>query len=150
MWSTSRPHGFRKGIGFSSSEVIIAIQRQRLGAALSQDRISSRLFKKCLFTLLPWLVQLFSACLQCSYHPREWRTARVLALRKPGKDDYSVPRSYWPTNLLLALREIMESLVRRRLSRFLESKCLPSPYQIIFRAGEEIVQACGRLTNDVV
>ena len=44
----------------------------------------------------------------------------------------------------------METLVSRRLSRFLESKCLLSPYQFGFRAGKEIMQACGRLTDDVV
>ena len=100
--------------------------------------------------LLPWLVQLFSACLQCGYRPREWHTARVLALHKLGKDDYSVPRSYWPINLLPALGKIMEALVSRRLSRFLESKCLLSPYQFGFCAGKEIMQACGSLIDDVV
>ena len=74
-WSISRPPGFREGIGFSPSKVIKAIRRQRPSAAPGHDRISCRLFRKCLFTLLPWLVQLFSACLQCGYHPREWRTA---------------------------------------------------------------------------
>ena len=127
-WSTYRPPGFSERIGFSSSEVIRAIRRQRPGAAPGRDGISLMLFRKCLFMLLPWLVQLFSACLQCGYHPREWRTARVLALRKLGKDDYSVPRSYRPIGLLPALGKIMETLVSRRLSRFLESNCLLSPY----------------------
>ena len=44
----------------------------------------------------------------------------------------------------------METLVSRRLISFLETKCLLSPYQFGFRAGKEIMQACGRLTDDVV
>ena len=149
-WSTSRPPGFSCGQGFLASEVITVVRRQRPGAAPGRDGIPPRMFRKCLFTLLPWLVQLFSACLQCGYHPREWRTARVLALRKPGKDDYSIPRSYRPISLLPALGKIMETLISRRLSRCLESRRLLSPYQFGFRAGKEIMEACGRLTDDVV
>ena len=138
-WSTSKPPGFSERIGFSPSEVITAVRRQRSDAALGRNEISPRLFRKCLFTLLPCLVQLFSACLQCGYHPREWHTVRVLALRKPGKDDYLVSRSYRPISLLPALGKIMETLVSRHLIRFLETKCLLSPYQFGFRAGKEIM-----------
>ena len=74
----------------------------------------------------------------------------MLALRKPGKDDYSIPRSYRPISLLLALGKIMETLISHRLSRCLESRRLLSPYQFGFRAGKEIMEACGRLTDDVV
>ena len=76
--------------------------------------------------------------------------ALILALCKLGKDDYLVPTSYQSISLLLALGKIMETLVSRRLNRFLESKCLLSPYQFGFCAGKEIMQACGRLTDDVI
>ena len=62
-WNTSKPPSFSEKIGFSSSEVITAVRRQRPGAAPGRNKISPRLVRKCLFMLLPWLVQLFSACL---------------------------------------------------------------------------------------
>ena len=84
------------------------------------------------------------------HYPMEWCTARFLALHKPGKDDYAMPRSYRPINLLLVKGKIMETIVSRQLSRLLESMRLLSPFQFGFWMGKEIMGACSHLTHDVV
>ena len=56
MWSTSRPPGSSCKEGFSASEVITAVRRQRPGAAPGRNGIPPRMFRKCLLTLLPCLV----------------------------------------------------------------------------------------------
>ena len=60
-------------------------------AAPGLDRIPGRCIKMCCGTLLPWLQQIFGGSLAVGYFPREWLTAKVLALRKPGKTSYASP-----------------------------------------------------------
>jgi hypothetical protein len=39
------------------------------------------------------ITSLLQKCLRCGYHPKSWRKAIAIALRKPNKPDYSNPRS---------------------------------------------------------
>ncbi|KAJ7747692.1 hypothetical protein DFH07DRAFT_689613, partial [Mycena maculata] len=64
---------------------------------------------------------LIRKCLRNGFHPREWRKAIAVALRKPRKPDYSNPRAYRLIQLLECLRKILEKIVARRLS-FLAGK----------------------------
>ena len=120
------------GLGVSPSKVIFAVHGQRVGATSGRDGIPPRVFKKCMMTLLPWLVLVYSACLHSGHHPQEWCTARALALRKLFKDNYTIPRSYRPISLLPVMSKIMETIVNRRLSRLLESRRLLVPFQFGF------------------
>ena len=74
----------------------------------------------------------------------------VLALCKPGKDDYTIPRSYRPISLLPIMGKIMEIMVSRRLSRLLQSRRLLSPFQFGFRTGKKMMRVCSRLAHDIV
>ena len=82
--------------------------------------------------------------------PLTWRTAKVIALRKPGKDDYTTPRSYRPISLLSVMGKFLEKIMCKRLMGFLESKHLLSPYQFGFKRGRETEEACCRLTEAVM
>ena len=135
-WRMHRPPGATVAFGVSPLEVISTIRRQRVGAAPGRDGIPPRVFRKCMMTLLLWLTCVYNACLSSGPYPREWLTARVLALRKPSKADYTMPRSYRPISLLPVMGKIMETIVSRRLSRLLESRRLLSPFQFGFRTGE--------------
>ena len=63
MWRTFCQPGTIEGAGFLPSEVISAVPRQTTRATLGCDGIPSRVFRKCMLTLLLWLLQLFSAYL---------------------------------------------------------------------------------------
>ena len=79
-------------------------------------------FRKCIYTLLPWLLRVFSGPLRSGYYPRAWHP-----LHKLGKDDYSSLRSYRPISLLATMGKILELIVSMRLSHSLESKGLLAP-----------------------
>ena len=83
-----------------------------------------------------------SASLAHSHFPRAWRRARVIALRKPGKSSYEVPRAYRPISLLLNMGKVFEKLVIRRLMSKLERTHVLAPHQYGFRAGREVTDAC--------
>lgn len=54
-------------------------------------------------------------CLLMSHFPKLWKIAHVIILRKPGKEDYTQPKSYRPIGLLSILGKIVEKLKVGRL-----------------------------------
>ncbi|XP_075990359.1 uncharacterized protein LOC142986010 [Anticarsia gemmatalis] len=53
-------------------------------------------------------------CLSLEYFPIPWKKAHVIILRKPGKEDYTHPKSYRPIGLLAVFGKIVEKLMIRR------------------------------------
>ena len=60
---------------------------------------------------------IYNAALRNGYHPREWKQAITLALRKPNKADYAVCGAYRPIALLNTIGKILESIIARRISK---------------------------------
>ena len=54
-------------------------------------------------------------CLSLSHFPEQWKVAHVVILRKPGKEDYTHPKSYRPIGLHSVLGKIIEKLLVGRL-----------------------------------
>ena len=100
----------------------------RIDTAPGVDGIPVICLKKCCGILLPWLMRIFGGSFAVGYFPQVWRTAKVLALQKPGKASYATPRSYRPISLLSNIGKLLETIVNRRLMRHMESRCLLSPH----------------------
>lgn len=66
--------------------------------------------------------------------PNAWKEAVIIPIWKPGKDP-SKPVNYRPIALTSHLGKIMERMITERLTFYLESKDLLSPYQCGFRRG---------------
>ena len=64
------------------------------------------------------------------YHPKEFRKANTIVLRKPKKKDYSEPKSYRPIALLSTLGKALETVIGRRLSDCAEDNGLLPPEQM--------------------
>ena len=145
-----RPPGPMEHEPITSEELRRTIRNIRVAAAPGLDRVSALCLRKCLLILLPWLLLISNASLAFAYFPRAWRRARVIALKKPGKTSYSVPRSYRPISLLSNLGKVLEKLVNRRIMGKLERTHALAPHQFGFRAGREVTDACTRFTLDIV
>lgn len=61
-------------------------------------------------------LEMFNKCLSIGYFPKIWKRARIKAIPKPGKEDYSAPKSYRPIGLLPVLGKILEKLFANRIS----------------------------------
>ncbi len=48
--------------------------------------------------------------------PDQWKTARIIPLRKPQKEDYSIPGAYRPISLLSTLGKMLEAVMAQRLA----------------------------------
>jgi Endonuclease-reverse transcriptase len=55
------------------------------------------------------LITLFNATLRLRIHP--WTEAKVVVIPKPGKSDYSAPKSYCPISLLECTGKVLEKII---------------------------------------
>lgn len=60
-------------------------------------------WKKLWIHLKTIIVSIFTACVDLGHHPKQWRSAKIIVLRKPGKPDYTIPGAYRPISLLNTL-----------------------------------------------
>ncbi|KAJ6504541.1 hypothetical protein DFH09DRAFT_1335176 [Mycena vulgaris] len=79
--------------------------------------------------LAPLLLVVLEAGLRLGYFPASWRIFLTVALRKPGKSDYSIPGAYRPIAEEECLGKVVESALTDWLSEFAESRGLLSPNQ---------------------
>ncbi|CAD6898017.1 unnamed protein product, partial [Tilletia caries] len=112
---------------FSPEEVRTALHRSAKNTAPGPDQVPwevlmhlSRLWPE--FNAL--LAHLYTACIRYGHHPKAWKQAVVVVLRKPNKPDYSVAKAYRPISLLNTTAKLLEGLVARRILRRAETEGL--------------------------
>lgn len=52
--------------------------------------------------------------------PTEWRTAKIIPLKKPDKGNYTLAKAWRPISLLSTLGKVLESIVSERISYMVE------------------------------
>ncbi|KAI5834854.1 hypothetical protein K523DRAFT_222860, partial [Schizophyllum commune Tattone D] len=62
------------------------------------------------------IATLVRLCVRLGHHPRSWRRAVAVALRKPRKPDYSKPRAYRLITLLECMGKVVEKVMAKRLA----------------------------------
>lgn len=55
-----------------------------------------------------FLISLFQSLLQQRQLPNAWKIAKILPLKKPNKDNYTLLKAYWPISLLPTLSKAIE------------------------------------------
>lgn len=95
------------------------------------------------------ITKIFEASLRLGHHPRKWKIASIFVLRKPGKADYSEPGAYRPISLLNTLGKLLDSVIARRLSYYVENYRLLPETQFGGRPGRTTEQALLILTNAI-
>ena len=97
-------------------EIEKAVRRAAPNKAPGTDDIPNAILHQTVDILLPSLHKLFNACLQQGYCPAHFKESITVVLRKPGKDDYTQPKSYRPIALLNTLGKALEAIVANRLT----------------------------------
>ncbi|QKX57721.1 uncharacterized protein TRUGW13939_04840 [Talaromyces rugulosus] len=98
------------------SEIERAVRRAAPNKSPGADDITNGILHQTLDIILPSLHRLFNACLQQGYCPIHFKEAITVVLRKPGKDDYTQPKSYRPIALLNTLGKALEAIIANRLT----------------------------------
>ncbi len=72
-------------------------------------------------------ISLFLTSIDLGIMPDQWKTTKIVPLRKPQKDDYTIPAAYRPISLLATLGKMLESLIAQGLA-FLAEEYSLLPY----------------------
>jgi hypothetical protein len=67
------------------------------------------------------VLALFDASIRDGIVPRQWRSAKIIPLKKQDKGDYTVAKAWRPISLLSTLGKIMEAVVAERISYAVET-----------------------------
>lgn len=105
-------------------EVTEAIRKTKAGKAPGESGIPNQILHLCQAYLAPRLVEIMNASLRLGMYPRQWKTSITVALRKPGKGDYTIPQNYRPIALLDTIGKVMESVIASRLAYWVETHSL--------------------------
>ena len=130
-------------------EVLTNIQRLSADKASGPDGISNRILKACAEKLTDLLTPLYQACVTLAYHPRAFKIANTITLKKPGKDDYTTPKAYRPIALLNTIGKVLEAVIARRITHMAESNNLLPDMQMGARRGRSTESALELLTEQV-
>ena len=100
---------------FTSDELAHALSRSNPKKAPGGDGLTADIVRRAAGIDPELLLSLLNKCLELSCFPEPWKEAVVVVLRKPGKDDYTLPKSYRPIGLLSVLGKVLERMMVRRI-----------------------------------
>ncbi|KAI5115721.1 hypothetical protein M0805_005035 [Coniferiporia weirii] len=132
-----------------ASELEAALSGTSNLSAPGPSRISYRPLKWVIMHYPTEVLTLFNDCLRLGHHPKCWRAAKVVMLRKPNKKDPFSPWSYHPITLEEMLGKLLEKIIANQL-QFLanEENWLP-PNQYGGRQGHSVYDASQHLLQIV-
>jgi hypothetical protein len=64
---------------------------------------------------------LFQASVETGQLPTQWKIAKIIPLKKPGKPNYGIAKAWRPISLLYTLGKILEVVITERISYVAET-----------------------------
>ena len=110
------------------------------------DRLSPIIFKHLPNRIVNHLVYIYSACVLLQFTPTLWKNTKVVFIPKPGKSDYSEPKSFRPISLSNYLLKTLERLCCWRMEEAISMDPLHTR-QHGFRADRSTETAISDMTN---
>ncbi|KZL68744.1 reverse transcriptase, partial [Colletotrichum incanum] len=88
--------------------------------APGEDGLPAVVWKQIWPVVRDWVLSIFRASLEEGKLPHQWRHAKIIPLKKPGKDNYTLAKAWRPISLLATLGKVLESVVAERISHVVE------------------------------
>lgn len=130
-------------------DVQTAITWMKKDKAPGPDKVQVKAIHLAREELCRHLHLLFQACLNNGYHPRCFKDALIVPLRKPQKPDYTKPRAWRPISLLNTLGKLLEAIIARKIRGVAEHYHLLPATQMGVRQGRDAPMAVDLLTDQV-
>ncbi|KAJ5135375.1 uncharacterized protein N7515_004653 [Penicillium bovifimosum] len=143
------PHPELSWYPITELEVERSLRIAKGSTAPGEDNLPMLVWKNLWVHLKTYIVHIFTACVDLGHHPKQWRSAKIIVLRKPGNPDYSLSGAYRPISLLNTLGKLLEAVIARRLSYLAEKHSLLPNSQFGGRPGRTTEQALVVLSNAI-
>lgn len=127
------------------SEIQRFIRGLKTRKAPGIDGMTNILIKHLPHKAVILLTKIFNACLSFAYFPCIWKASKIIAIKKPGKDD-SIPTSYRPISLLPVLGKLFEKVINARLVKGTSNILINE--QFGFRNSHSTVQQLARVAEE--
>jgi hypothetical protein len=118
-------------------------------SAPGSSGIGWSLLKKGWDAVKDHLINAYNACLMLGHHPARWKEAKVVAIPKPDKPDYSLPKAHRPISLLETMSKLLEKAVAKRMQHDIVKHELIHANQFGGRAHSSCLDAGMALIHDV-
>ncbi|KAF8584622.1 hypothetical protein K439DRAFT_1310923, partial [Ramaria rubella] len=113
----------------TETQIHSAIRKLKPYKAAGPSGISNAILIHCAQDLVPHLIHIYRATFHLRYYPPSWRISTSLALRKVGKTDYTIAKSYRPIALLENLAKLLSACVAENIMyHTLRLKLLPNTH----------------------
>lgn len=131
---------------FTPTQIRKMADKLRTRKAPGRDGITGQLIKELPRKGFVLLTYLFNAVVRLQYIPKEWKTAKVILLLKPGKPS-DQPQSYRPISLLPVMSKLFEKLFLLRIMKTVEEKNIIPDHQFGFRRKHAALEQVHRVAN---
>ena len=128
-------------------EVSRVIREINVSKSSGLENIGSFIVKQLFEILITKVTYMFNLSIERSSFPREWKLALVIPIPKTG--DLTKVKNYRPISLLPLPGKILEKLVHKQLSDYLEGESLLMEEQHGFRKNHSTTHSVAQLANYV-
>lgn len=139
-------HDHNLPIPVRPNEILKLLRKLKPHKAPGFDGLGNGLLKNLPQKAIVYLTKLFNSCLRIAYFPKTLKHAKIIAIKKPGKDQ-SIPSSYRPISLLPSIGKLLESTILSRLSKTTAKNLIPD--QFGFRCSHSTTQQLARVTEHI-
>jgi ribonuclease HI len=133
---------------FTATELDHAIRTRKSNSAPGPDGISYQDIASMEATGKLKLLELFNRLYKAGEFPCQWKVGQISPLPKPGKDRTKL-ENYRPIALSSCVGKVFESLLKSRLTWFLEGNSIFNETMAGFRAGRSVHDNLHELISDL-
>ncbi|KAG2046965.1 hypothetical protein BDR06DRAFT_844007, partial [Suillus hirtellus] len=91
----------------TDAQISRAIKKLSAFKAPGPNGVGNSVFIKSRELLIPQLGPIFRATFTLKIYPEQWKHSSTIVLRKPGRSNYALPKSYRPITLLDTMAKIL-------------------------------------------
>jgi ribonuclease HI/exonuclease III len=89
--------------------------------APGEDGLPAIVWKQIWPVVKHQVLTIFRESVESGKLPSQWRHAKIIPLKKPNKENYTIAKAWRPISLLATLGKVLESVVAERISHVVET-----------------------------
>ena len=131
---------------FENTKKLFTNLKSKLSTGI--DNVPNIVLKHATDKLILQYTTIFNNALNNGYFPTKWKKAKIIAIRKPGKDPTD-PNSYRPISLLPNVSKIFEKIIQEAILYTVTQNNILEDNQFGFRAGHSTIHATNKFVSDI-